>query len=530
MLRYARRGLGGGSSTWALLWLTVGCAELPTDTLGGSGASDAGALGIPSACDRPITCKGETAQVCLGADEIGEIDCAAEGLTCAECFGCAVCPPRQRSCDGNRPRVCRADGSGWDIQEACDSAAGLHCDVTRGSCGKLCELAEAEASYTGCEYWPRVTPNLVDEEFTLAVAVSNEQSVPAQVVVDRGGDPEDRVIGPITVQPGEVEVIALPWHSFLRGPGTLIATKGTYRLVSNVPVTAYQFSPLEYRVEQDCEGEREEDQGDRECFSFTNDASLLLPTHVMTGDYMVIGRESLSSYRIAFYDRTGERATQQNSDELWEQSSSASGFVSIAGVEEEPVQVEITMSAHTKLMLTTNAEEQLLVEFLAPAYAPGERATFTLQRGDVLQLTSDVPDLDRACEGFTERFKQDTSPGVTFEARYCDLGPDYDLTGTRIRATGRVSVMAGHRCAFVPYYRYACDHLEESMFPLETWGHEVLVGVTKQLKQEPNVVRVVAAVDGTTVQFEPSLQAPVSLDAGEYFEFETTQDVMVRGS
>src|SRR5262249_21887142 len=43
-----------------------------------------------------------------------------------------------------------------------------------------------------------------------------------------------------------------------------------------------------------------------------------------------------------------------------------------------------------------------------------------------------------------------------------------DLTGTSITADRPVQVIGGHYCTYIPLNTAACDHLEESMFPIET--------------------------------------------------------------
>jgi len=69
---------------------------------------------------------------------------------------------------------------------------------------------------------------------------------------------------------------------------------GAYRLRSDRPISVYQFSPLEYELRPvpagcplraQCPGSPPRDEG---CLSFSNDASLLLPTNVLTGSYAVL--------------------------------------------------------------------------------------------------------------------------------------------------------------------------------------------------------------------------------------------------
>jgi hypothetical protein len=111
-------------------------------------------------------------------------------------------------------------------------------------------------------------------------------------------------------------------------------------------------------------------------------------------------------------------------------------------------------------------------------------------------------------------------------ARHCiDVGfcPEagYDLTGTEIVSDVPVAVFSGHECAFVPSERWACDHLEEQVPPVSTWGREhVSASVGPDGGPGPNRVRVVAATDGTTVSIDPPQGGTSSaeLERGEWIE------------
>ena len=70
-----------------------------------------------------------------------------------------------------------------------------------------------------------------------------------------------------------------------------------------------------------------------------------------------------------------------------------------------------------------------------------QMAPFTLDAGDVLQISSNT--------------------NVTLE-------------GTWVEASERVGVFAGNQCANIPTNCTACDHVEEQIFGLQTWGAEYL--------------------------------------------------------
>lgn len=64
-------------------------------------------------------------------------------------------------------------------------------------------------------------------------------------------------------------------------PASVKVTQGAFRLRSTQPVTVYQFNPLEYQIGAS--------------FSFSNDASILLPVNVWTDKYRVASRHHFYS-------------------------------------------------------------------------------------------------------------------------------------------------------------------------------------------------------------------------------------------
>jgi len=483
------------------------------------------APGATFACDRG------TAQECDGSGNARgpARNCTAEGLVCVPNIGCSPCYPGRGSCDpSGNPLICSPDGSAYVPNGMCDTAAGQVCNPVSGSCEHPCDTAVASNSYIGCEYWPTAMMNGVASEFQFAVAVANPQTAAATVEVTRGGSS----VSTVSVAPGGLEVIRLPWVDSIKSPTevsadgststprSVLARGAAYRVVSSLPVTVYQFNPLEYRLPRDCAGEA---TPDGECFSFTNDASLLLPTHVLTGNYMVMSRPT-QQLQIEFREVSGSVIT--NPDGSPARSVSATpGFAAVVGVSDEPVTVTVTAAANIAASVDGSVQSQ----------APGSAATYTLNQGDVLVLNSAAP--TSCTSAGTDQIMIDCGRfgGIIPDpclrhVTYCNAGDDYDLTGTTISATGPVQVIGGHECSFVPNNRWACDHLEESMFPLEAWGKDFTVGVTQPLRSEPNVIRILAQRDGTVVRFDPAVTPDATLAAGQSYEFETRQDFRVTSS
>ncbi len=174
-----------------------------------------------------------------------------------------------------------------------------------------CAEAASAKSYVGCEFWPTVVFNPVWSVFDFAAVVANASPTPAQIAVDRGGTS----VSTITVAPNDVGVVYLPWVSALKGDdfdgctvgarptASALVTQGAYHLTSTVPVTVWQFSPLEYTASGGPAGKTwtcpyapATCNGDGiNCLSVNNGASLLLPTAALTGNYRLFG-ESSSSY------------------------------------------------------------------------------------------------------------------------------------------------------------------------------------------------------------------------------------------
>ena len=101
-----------------------------------------------------------------------------------------------------------------------------------------------------------------------------------------------------------------------------------------------------------------------------------------------------------------------------------------------------------------------------PAIAAGKGADFTLNQGDVLQLM---------IAPMTDSTPMTCGAQMPNLAKFCKANSGFDLTGSKITASAPVQVIGGHDCTNVPFDVQACDHVEETLFPLNTWGKSVLV-------------------------------------------------------
>lgn len=397
-----------------------------------------------------------------------------------------------------------AGGSGGEI----GLDGGLGGGSPSGGVPQTCAEAIQQQSYIGCEYWPTVTSNSgLYSGFEFAIAFANPTVSPATVTVERAG----AAVATATVAPGALETLKLPWVTELKqvdpnfdGSGlvSVLSSGGAYKVTSTVPITMYQFNPLEFELSTappDCPLALELGG----CFSFTNDASLVLPKTALRGDYYVMSYPSLhlSPDGFSWFDLPG--------------------FVAITATEDQTV-VDVTSTARVRSGPGVGALN------------PGQTGNYTLQAGDVLMLTTaaapamQTPQPGKPCV---------TDP--TSFTTHCPTAPDYDLTGTHIVADKPVSVIGGHDCTFVPYDRYACDHIEESLFPVEALGQDLIVTAPKSVASigaspgspDNMYVRVLSAADGNAISFDPAVSPPVTLNAGQWAEIGPIQsDVRIQAS
>ncbi len=406
----------------------------------------------------------------------GDGKCASVCNHCDADEQCHDCSPDNNTCHGGHVVTCNPEGTFGEVVKLCDLSQGETC--LNGACLSSCDVAASTRSYIGCDYWPVTLLNSqLNPYFDFAVAVANPlvvgdvvQSAAAQITVTQGNN----VIKKATVTPGSVETILLPWVADLSQNDTsALVPDGAYHLVSSIPVTVYQFNPLQFEkpATPDCQ---DSELPEANCHSFTNDASILLPATAVGQDYLVIARGTFAV-----------------------DGTPLPGFFAVVATAGGTTQVTVTSSAYTE------AGSQVA------AMKPKQTQVFALSKGQVLQVVS---------EGATAPCKNMSSDGL---GDYCDLGPAYDLTGTHVTADQPIVVFGGHACSFVPYNKYACDHLEEQLPPVDTWGQTILAVQTKpQTVGEPNYWRVISGSDANLVEFEPSkTHAAVALSAGEFVEF-----------
>ena len=348
-----------------------------------------------------------------------------------------------------------------------------------------CAEAASRKTYVGCDYWPTVVANNVWSVFDFAAVVANAGDAPAEITVTGPGG----VSQTVTVPPNGLKKIYLPWVAALKGsdfaecapvplPGSVFARKSAYHLIASVPVSVYQFNALEYKGSGGPPGKSWAEcppagyckAGKLDCYSFSNDASLLLPSTAMTGNYRVTGMSGWT-------DETAHAVTNS----YFAITATADG-----------THVKVKVGSKGKVLAGTGIA----------ATAAGDTLELDLDAGDVVELA-------------------------------CEPGAQCDPSGSLVQATRPVQVIAGNPCTNVPNKVATCDHLESTVFPAETLGQRYLVTVPTgpHATLVGHVVRFYGNVDGTHLTYPAGRPggAPSTLDAGQVVEALANQDFEVTG-
>jgi hypothetical protein len=357
-----------------------------------------------------------------------------------------------------------------------------------------CDQATASHSYIGCDYWPTVLDNAVWSVFDYAVIVANAGMTTADITVT--GPAGVNQTG--TVAPGALTTIYLPWVPSLKGmdadncalaptiTSSVFAAASAYHLVSTVPVTVYQFNALEYKGAggpasknwSSCPG----DTVCRNpvacfpfktcmagCYSFSNDASLLLPSTAMTGNYRVAGYEDGS-------------------------------YVAITAIQD-----------NTTVVFTVSGTGTVLGGTGIAATPAGGKLTLQMNAGDVAELFGE--------EGTATSDLSGSIVKATCGAASC---PVEVFTGSPCEA---IPATGGNTCDHLEEVNFPAETLgKDYVVTVPTGPYGSPIG---------HLVRLYGDFDGTTLTYQPAAPpgCPATLNAGQVVECGiVTNDFEVKGS
>lgn len=317
------------------------------------------------------------------------------------------------------------------------------------------------------------------------VVLSNTGADPASVTIEINtsdvGEPLAlETIEQRTVNPGELTPVILPTRPLDCGevpnsfsaPGTCLSSRA-FRITSSAPIVVYQFNVY--------------------ANSYSNDASLLLPTDALGRYYRVLGWSAANAIPQAIPGLT-----------IVDRS-----YVTIVGTQPD---TSVTVAPSWRIRGNPPI----------PATPAGGTLTVTLGPFDVLNLETDDA-------------TQDDDP-VTMS----------DLSGSRIEASAPVAVFTGVELAVAPGRALAVptwpgwdpsanccgDHLEEQLLPMESVGTRYVIPRSPLRStdgfREPDILRFVGVAERATVT--TSLPAPFDsfmLDPGEVKTTWTQDNVVV---
>lgn len=437
-----------------------------------------------------------TNQVCTKGD-------CGDPLECPDACQDQICQPGARVCANDNVFVYECDGKGTGLI-SCGSCAvpPINGVCFEGNCVSLCDIEQK--SYLGCEYFAADLDNarlfsgfdtfgqerfLDAEGAQYAVVISNPNpSRPAFISITRDvgvgeppGDeciepmPDDSFVAATILPPGGIHVFALPPRNI---DGT-VKGKLAYRVASNLPITAYQFNPLE-NVDV-----------------FSNDASLLLPTTAIGKNYVVMTRG-------------------QTFDEL-------KGFFTVVGVNPLPTEVTVQVSART---LGGNG---------IPPMEAGETFTTTLAQYEVLNIETNQIGADLT--GSTITASRNVTVYAGSEAANAPSTSKCNTTTNTCEANAAKSCACptnNPTCdqdALCSAYITCCaDHLEMQLFPVDTWGTDYVAVRSFPRRNELDVWRILAKDADTEVTLTPAVTTVPTLAANGWFEFEATGDFEINAT
>jgi IgGFc binding protein len=402
--------------------------------------------------------------------------------TCDPEVGCVVCPPDQLYCAGDQDNSvsrCNHDGTGGEL--VMDCPADNVC--SGGACKTPCDAALDHPSNVGCDFW---AADLDNEAFNLvgatnnaaaaqfAIVAANNNDYPVVVTVTKnanrvGESMNEQAVMSATVPPRTASRIDLPQRevdgsmgqnaSYVMnsGSGTFVSLHA-YHVVSTGPVVVYQFNPI---IQQ-----------------FSNDASTLIPISALGMDYIIIGYNTANPCGDPNF----------HIDSIPDHSS-----ITIV-----PTQDDTNVTVVATHPITASAGDSGIP---IPRVAKGGTLQLNLSRYTVANLESDQPTSDPfSC---------------------INSGQDGDFTGTEVRSDKPIVVFtSGERgigfggaqnVVYPPDWddmtdSICCtDHLEEQLFPVTALGREFAIARSPIRSTdpsgwvEPDIVRVVGTVDGTTV-------------------------------
>jgi hypothetical protein len=374
-----------------------------------------------------------------------------------------------------------------DLHDVLDCGGNVvtHCADTEGCgaggvcVGDPCAAATANGSTIGCEFHSVVPgPEIISRGSCFAALLANTWTTPITIQVDYGGQPLDvsslartptgsgasLTYAPLAggqLAPGQVAVLFLSQR--VPGGGLAFAScpagitpgittdpsiTGTglgksFHITTSAPVVAYDMYPYGGAA------------------SYVASATLLIPTAAWGTNYVA-----------------------------------ADGFQEDPGVGDPPFIQIVAAGDDTHVTISPTAA--IVGGTGVAGTAKGQPATYTLGKGQVLQLMEDA-----------------------------------ELAGSPITSDKPVSVWGGASCMNIPVGVYACDSAHQQLLAVKAMGHEYAAVRYRDRTPGANEAppwTLVGAVDGTALTYDPAppAGAPTTLLSGQMARFDAGSPFTVR--
>jgi hypothetical protein len=158
------------------------------------------------------------------------------------------------------------DGDGDEVKFDLPQLPDTGMDPVLPTIPETCAQAMMIESTVGCEFRANKMQNFIEEPTSLVVGNVSDTDIATVEVYYSTGGAEQMVAGPVAIDPsGTYEyVMTMPAQP---GNVSVLRTGGTFRVVSDEPIVAYQHSPISAEAH--------------------NDSSMLIPDHALKQNYIV---------------------------------------------------------------------------------------------------------------------------------------------------------------------------------------------------------------------------------------------------
>jgi hypothetical protein len=383
----------------------------------------------------------------------------------------------------------------------CKGVVQKACDVTQGCANGVCVdgpcmAAEVSKSSYGCDYWALKTAQRTQADGACFVAfVANTWGAPVHLAVERDGKALD-----------PTQFAAMP-----QGQGKML-TYTPYDAAAGIPVgqVAILFlSRFSGGSVANCPVAPSTSAETGVSFDDTGNATGVGQAFHIGTDYPVVVYQ-MTPYGGGTAGVTS--ATLLLPTSAWDNNYIAINAYEAAGANTPAGYPSLDILAHVDGTQVTILPKVAIVGgpgdpsnsigpvAAAPAGAP---ATYTLNKGEFLQITQ----------------------------------PE-ELTGSPIQSNQPIAVFGASACMEVPVNHHLCDSGQQQLTPVRAMGNEYVavryrgrgVDTDAGISNEATQWRLVGAVDGTTLTWEPSAPpgAPMILELGDTAEFTSPGPFVVK--